>query len=96
MKKVFLAVLAAGLFFACGNDTKDQKKTDEETNKTEVEAPAAEETEATEAETTTAPEAEATEQKNETAEIIEASADAAATTINAVSEASKASKGRGK
>jgi hypothetical protein len=37
MKKVFLAVLAAGLFFACSNDTKDKA----------VEEPVAEEVEAT-------------------------------------------------
>ena len=37
MKKVFLAVLAAGLFFACSNDTKDKA----------VEEPVTEEVEAT-------------------------------------------------
>ena len=42
MKKVFLAVLAAGLFFACSNDTKDKA----------VEEPVAEETEVTVEETT--------------------------------------------
>ena len=31
MKKVFLAVLAAGLFFACSNDTKDKAVEEEVT-----------------------------------------------------------------
>ncbi len=45
MKKVFLAVLAAGLFFACGNDkTNDQANEEVEAPETEVvEAPVAEE-----------------------------------------------------
>ena len=36
MKKVFLAVLAAGLFFACSNDTKD-KANEEQVPETETE-----------------------------------------------------------
>lgn len=55
MKKVFLAVLAAGLFFACGNDkTNDQANEEVEAPETEVttETPAVEaETPAVEAET---------------------------------------------
>ena len=41
MKKVFLAVLAAGLFFACSNDTKD-KAVEEEVTTATVETPAPE------------------------------------------------------
>lgn len=47
MKKVFLAVLAAGLFFACSNDTKDKAVEEEVTTETET----------TVEEETTAPEA---------------------------------------
>ena len=36
MKKVFLAVLAAGLFFACSNDTKDKAVEEEVTTETET------------------------------------------------------------
>lgn len=36
MKKVFLAVLAAGLFFACSNDTKDKAIEEEVTTETET------------------------------------------------------------
>jgi uncharacterized protein YcfL len=46
MKKVFLAVLAAGLFFACSNDTKDKAVEEPVTEETEAvvedEAPAQE------------------------------------------------------
>ena len=52
MKKVFLAVLAAGLFFACSNDTKDKAVEEEVTTETETETTVEEET--------TAPEATAT------------------------------------
>ena len=51
MKKVFLAVLAAGLFFACSNDTKDKAVEEEVTTETET----------TIDETTPAPEATTTE-----------------------------------
>jgi hypothetical protein len=100
MKKVFLAVLAAGLFFACGNNTNDKNKeaenkqeTTETTNDQVAEdqnAPAEEV--ATETQTEAQP---TTEKKSETAEIIEESAKAAVDITNAVGEQSKASAGRG-
>lgn len=53
MKKVFLAVLAAGLFFACSNDTKDKAVEEPVTDEVEatVEEPAQEATVETTVET---------------------------------------------
>lgn len=99
MKKVFLAVLAAGLFFACSNDTKDKAVEEEVTTETETTV----EKETTAPETTVnvqeAPKTETTtpkkEDKNEIKEDIEAGAKATTDIINTASQASKASKGRG-
>lgn len=101
MKKVFLAVLAAGLFFACNNDTKDKAVNEEVTNETETTvdeptpAPEAPATEATPTENTTAQPTAKKEDKNEIKEDIEAAGKATTDIINTASEASKASKGRG-
>ena len=98
MKKVFLAVLAAGLFFACSNDTKDKAVEEEVTTETETTV----EPETTAPETTVnvqeTPKTETTvkkEDKNEIKEDIEAGAKATTDIINTASQASKASKGRG-
>ena len=98
MKKVFLAVLAAGLFFACGNkDTKEEAKTTEDKNATEQKVEDKQIEQKAEENPTTPAEAE--EQKNEMAENIEAAGDATKKVIEAVGEVStesKAAKGRGK
>ncbi|MBO4645029.1 MAG: hypothetical protein J5642_00765 [Bacteroidales bacterium] len=96
MKKLFLVVLAAGMFVACGK--KDNTSSNAEgTDSAQVAAPApAPEAEPVADVPANTENTEVADNKSKEAEIIEASTDAAVSTINAVSEASKASKGRGK
>ena len=102
MKKVFLAVLAAGLFFACSNDTKDKAVDDQNaTDNQEVvddqpQAPAEDATADVNNTPAETPAAKPAENKNEIKEDIEAGAKAAVDITNAVGEQSKAAKGRGK
>lgn len=98
MKKVFLAVLAAGLFFACGNDTKKDNKKENGENKDAKATDQVDKTNGADAEGTkqmdntdnnTQANQTAPEQKNDVAQDIEAAGDAATNVINAGAKAAQ-------
>lgn len=99
MKKVFLAVLVAGLFVACGNKNTEAEATDsaavveEEVVVEEVAEPVQEVAEVA-TEEVAAP-AATPEKKNEIAEDIKAGGEAASAIIGAVKEDKKSTNNRG-